>query len=153
MPRAPPRRPISKQRCRRSKDPGWLVRRALHQAIGSLIHPDLSCGAESFPEDLTPRRFSSPCYGGPRVRIHLPPAKSRANFGTRGNHGGLLPEPAGEAEPRSFSITRSGRRKTSSSRPMSTPPRSARRRLHREQRFGPGLTQNFAPKRQLDVAH
>jgi hypothetical protein len=41
-----------------------------------LIHPDLSCGAEPFPEDLTPRRLSSPCYWGPRVRILLPPAES-----------------------------------------------------------------------------
>src|SRR5580692_10361766 len=65
-------RPISKQRCRRGKGPGWSVRRALPQAIGSLIHPDLSCGAVSLPEDLTPRRLSSPCYGGLRVRIPLP---------------------------------------------------------------------------------
>src|ERR1700724_2680862 len=56
-------RPISKQRCRRRKGPRWSVRRALPQAIGSLIHPDLSCGAVSLPEDLTPRRLSSPCYG------------------------------------------------------------------------------------------
>jgi hypothetical protein len=32
-----------------------LVRRAPHQAIGSLIRPDLSCGAEALPEDA-PRR-------------------------------------------------------------------------------------------------
>src|ERR1700732_4345458 len=45
-------RPISKQRCRRRKGPRWSVRRALPQTIGSLIHPDLSCGAVSLPEDL-----------------------------------------------------------------------------------------------------
>jgi hypothetical protein len=53
-----------------------LVRRAPHRAIGSLIRADLSCSAEPLPEDLTSRRLSSPCYGGPRVRIHLPPAES-----------------------------------------------------------------------------
>src|SRR3984957_17249154 len=73
-------RPISKQRCRRRKGPRWSVRRALPHAIGSLIHPDLSCGAVSLPEDLTPRRLSSPCYGGLRVRIPLAPARSRANL-------------------------------------------------------------------------
>ncbi len=70
-------RPISKQRCRRRKGPRWSVRRALPQAIGSLIHPDLSCGAVSLPEDLTPRRLSSPCYGGLTVRIPLAPAESQ----------------------------------------------------------------------------
>jgi hypothetical protein len=69
-------RPISKQRCRRRKGPRWSVRRALPQAIGSLIHPDLSCGAVPLPEDLTPRRLSSPCYGGLRVRIPLAPPVS-----------------------------------------------------------------------------
>ena len=76
VPRAP-LRPISKQRRRRRKGPRWSVRRALPQAIGSLIHPDLSCGAVSLPEDLTPRRLSSPCYGGLRVRIPLAPAVSQ----------------------------------------------------------------------------
>jgi hypothetical protein len=42
-------------------------------ASGKLVTPGL---AESFPKDLTPRRFFSPYYGGPRVRIHLPPAGS-----------------------------------------------------------------------------
>jgi hypothetical protein len=48
-------------------------------ASGKLVTPGL---AESFPEDLTPRRFFSPCYGGPRVRIHLPPAKSLRTIGS-----------------------------------------------------------------------
>src|SRR5208282_5702297 len=71
VPHAPPRRPISKQRWRRRKVPRWLVRRAPHQAIGSLIPPDLPFSADSLPQDLTSRRLSSPHYGGPSVRIPL----------------------------------------------------------------------------------
>src|ERR1700720_1399812 len=82
-------RPISKQRCRRRKGPRWSVRRALPQAIGSLIHPDLSCGALSLPEDLTPRRLSSPCYGGLRVRIPVPPARSLRTIGTARERPGM----------------------------------------------------------------
>jgi hypothetical protein len=82
-----PLRPISKQRCRRRKGPRWSVRRALPQAIGSLIHPDLSCGAVSLPEDLTPRPLSSPCYGGLRVRIPLAPAASLVAISSRGREG------------------------------------------------------------------
>jgi Thiamine pyrophosphate enzyme, central domain len=54
VPRAPPRRPISKQRCRGRKVSKWLVRRA-PQAIGSLIPSDndLCFGADSLSEDLT----------------------------------------------------------------------------------------------------
>src|ERR1700730_1020856 len=85
-------RPISKQRCRRRKGPRWSVRRALPQAIGSLIHPDLSRGAVSLPEDLTPRRLSSPCYGGLRVRIPLAPARSLRTIGT-------AREKAGDGQP------------------------------------------------------
>jgi hypothetical protein len=61
----------SKQRCRRRKGPRWSVRRALPQAIGSLIHPDLSGGAVSLPEDLTPRRLSSPWLTGQLVQAGL----------------------------------------------------------------------------------
>src|SRR6266853_5113154 len=32
-------------------------------------------GAGCPPKDLISPRLSSPCYGGPRVRIHLPPAE------------------------------------------------------------------------------
>src|SRR5271169_7242132 len=51
-PRAQPRLPISKRRWRRRTGPRWLVRRAPHQKIGSLIRSDLPFGANSLPEDL-----------------------------------------------------------------------------------------------------
>ena len=38
--------------------------------------PDVCFGAGCPPKDLISRRLSSPYYGGPRVRIHLPPAAS-----------------------------------------------------------------------------
>src|ERR1700730_15033133 len=72
---------MSKQKWRRRKVPKWLVRCAPHQAIGSLIPPDVFFGAGCPPEDLISRRLSSPCYGGPRVRIHLPPAESQSLAG------------------------------------------------------------------------
>src|SRR6478609_166688 len=65
---------MSKQKWRRRKVPRWLVRCAPHQAIGGLIPPDVCFGAGCRPEDLISRGLSSPCHGGPRVRIHLPPA-------------------------------------------------------------------------------
>jgi hypothetical protein len=74
--RAPTRPPMSKQKWRRRKVPRWLVRCAPHQAIGSLIPPDVCFGAGCPTEDLISRRLFSPCCGGPRVRIHLPPAES-----------------------------------------------------------------------------
>ena len=39
--------------------------------------PDICFGAGCPPEDLISRRLSSPCDGGPSVRIHHPPAGSR----------------------------------------------------------------------------
>src|SRR6202521_3947293 len=62
---------------RRRKVPRWLVRCAPHQAIGGLIPPDVCFGAGCRPEDLISRGLSSPCHGGPRVRIHLPPPASQ----------------------------------------------------------------------------
>ena len=46
---------------------------APHQAIGSLIPPDVCFGAGCPPEGLISRRLSSPCYGGPanRLRVQL----------------------------------------------------------------------------------
>src|SRR5580693_8248184 len=76
-------RPISKQRCRRRKGPRWSVRRALPQAIGSLIHPDLSCGAVALPEDLTPRRLSSPCWGTEGSNPACSSSESGRNFFAR----------------------------------------------------------------------
>ena len=76
-------RPISKQRCRRRKGPRWSVRRALPQAIGSLIHPDLSCGAVALPEDLTPRRLSSPCWGTEGSNPACSSGESPANLSFR----------------------------------------------------------------------
>src|ERR1700730_10196173 len=67
---------MSKQKWRRRKVPRWLVRCAPHQALGSLLPPDLCFGVGCPPEGLISRRLSSPCYGGPRVRIRLPPAGS-----------------------------------------------------------------------------
>jgi hypothetical protein len=50
-----------------------LVRRALHQAIGSLFRPDLSCGAEVLPEDLTVAGSSAAAWGQPS--IFRPPSR------------------------------------------------------------------------------
>src|SRR6266481_10112986 len=71
--RAPTRPPMSKQKWRRRKVPRWLVGCAPHQAIGSLIPPDVCFGAGCPPEGLISRRLSSPCYGGPanRLRVQL----------------------------------------------------------------------------------
>src|ERR1700681_3625932 len=63
------RPPMSKQKWRRRKVPRWLVRCAPHQAIGSLIPPDICFGAGCPPEDLISRRLSSPCYGGPDLKV------------------------------------------------------------------------------------
>src|SRR5712672_3352978 len=72
---------MSKPKWRRRKVPRWLVGCAPHQAIGSLIPPDVCFGAGCPPKDLISRRLSSPCYGGPRVRIHLPPPASPRTLG------------------------------------------------------------------------
>src|SRR5262245_29377233 len=60
LPCAPPHRPTYKQRWRRRSDPGWLVRRAPHQAIGRFI-PLInlrrrSSGAESDLREKTAAR-------------------------------------------------------------------------------------------------
>ena len=67
---------MSKRSWQRRKVPRWLVRCAPHQAIGGLIPPDVRFGAGCRPEDPISRGLSSPCHGGPRVRIHLPPPAS-----------------------------------------------------------------------------
>jgi hypothetical protein len=76
VPRTPTRQPVLKQKWRRRKVPRWLVRCAPHQAIGSLIPPDVCFGVGCPPGDLISSGLSSPCYGGPRVRISLPPPAS-----------------------------------------------------------------------------
>jgi hypothetical protein len=59
------RPPMSKQKWRRRKVPRWLVRCAPHQAMGSLIPPDLCYGGSlqrRVGELLVPER-RSPCIG------------------------------------------------------------------------------------------
>ena len=63
MPRAPTRPLMSKQKWPRRKVPRWLVRCVSHQAIGSLIPPDVCFGAGRPPKDLISRRLSSPATG------------------------------------------------------------------------------------------
>src|SRR5260370_32740989 len=61
--RAPTRPPMSKQKWRRRKVPRWRVRCAPHQAIGSLIPPEVCFGTGCLPEDLISRRLSLPATG------------------------------------------------------------------------------------------
>ena len=58
------------------KVPRWLVRCAPHQAIGSLIPPDVCFGAGCRPQDPISPRLPLTATEGPRVRIRLPPAES-----------------------------------------------------------------------------
>jgi hypothetical protein len=57
-----------------------LVRCAPHQAIGSLVSPDVCFGAGCPPEDLIWRRLSSPCYGGTEGSNPSPSSGESANF-------------------------------------------------------------------------
>ena len=84
MPGGPARRPTSKQRCRMTKDPEMdgparasPTQRQPHSS-GPIAAPVffLRIGDSS--------RLSSPYYGGPRVRIPVPPAGSQLRTGLSG---------------------------------------------------------------------